>query len=577
MQGDEGEVGFALTALQRNDGNVQYGGAVKMLGTEKLEKVIRVAIYARVSTEEQAEHGYSIDAQLDNLRQYCKLYNKEVVGEYVDRGVSGKEMTKRHELQKLLRDAEGGMFDEVIVWKFNRMSRKTKDLLEIVERLDKNNVYFRSFSESFDTSTPMGKFALQMMGAVGELERNTIVDNVKMGMKQRARMGYHNGGACLGYKTVEVPGGDRKNKKTTLVIVPEEAVIIRKIFELYAAGKGFRAIANQLNREGHRTKKGNTFGTDSIREIITNPVYNGIVRYNRFEGWSEKRRRGKNSNPIMTEGKHAAIISNDLWGKVQALFAQKSKACPRVYDSENLLTGIIRCPECGTPMVISRSHYRLKDGTMVAQRYYSCGSFKAKGSSVCHANSVRADYAEEYVLSRIKKVLKQPRMLVDIVSAVNRKRVGGASGLAQELIAIETNLEQLAYKRRKILDVYELDGMDRDTLSMRLEELAEESGRLHARKSEIEFEMGGDATQEVSLELVRELLERLDGAIEKSLPEQRKAMLHLAISEITLAEGRKIDKIVLTFDSKLQKLFMQEDPSANAADGSLCAPSMGAY
>ena len=123
--------------------------------------------------------------------------------------------------------------------------------------------------------------------------------------------------------------------------------------------------------------------------------------------------------------------------------------------------------------------------------------------------------------------------------------------------------------------MYELDGMDRDTLSMRLEELAEESGRLHARKSEIEFEMGGDATQEVSLELVRELLERLDGAIEKSLPEQRKAMLHLAISEITLAEGRKIDKIVLTFDSKLQKLFMQEDPSANAADGSLSRSGAG--
>jgi hypothetical protein len=76
--------------------------------------------------------------------------------------------------------------------------------------------------------------------------------------------------------------------------------------------------------------------------------------------------------------------------------------------------------------------------------------------------------------------------------------------------------------------------------------------------------MGGDATQEVSLELVRELLERLDGAFEKSPPEQRKAMLHLAISEITLTEGRKIDKIILTFDDKLQKYFIQEDPSANA-------------
>ena len=545
-----------------------------MLGTEQLEKVIRVAIYARVSTEEQAEHGYSIDAQLDNLRQYCKLYNKKVVGEYVDRGVSGKEMTKRHELQKLLRDAERGMVDEVIVWKFNRMSRKTKDLLEIVERLDKNNVYFRSFSESFDTSTPMGKFALQMMGAVGELERNTIIDNVKMGMKQRARMGYHNGGACLGYKTVEVPGGDRKNKKTMLAIVPEEAIIVRKIFESYASGKGFRAIANQLNREGHRTKKGNTFGTDSIREIITNPVYSGIIRYNRFEGWSEKRRRGKTSNPILTEGKHEAIVDKELWEKVQALFAQKSKACPRVYDSGNLLTGLIRCPECGTPMVISRSHYKLRDGTKSVQRYYSCGSFKAKGSSVCHANSVRADYAEEYVLSRIKKVLKHPRMLADIVSAVNKKRAGGASSLAQELMAIEANLEQLENRKRKILEVYEFDGMDRDTLAMRLEELAEKTSSLQTRKTEIECDIGGEAIQEVSLELVRELLEKLCVISEHSSPEQKKAMLHLAIKEITLVEGgekggklkknRKIGTISMSLGDELQ-MFLQKDSSTVAA------------
>jgi site-specific DNA recombinase len=407
-----------------------------------------------------------------------------------------------------------------------------------------------------------------MMGAVGELERNTIVDNVKLGLKQRARMGYHNGGACLGYKSVEVPGGERKNKKNSIVIVPEEAVVVRKIFELYASGKGLRAIANQLNREGHSTKRGNTFGTDSIREIITNPVYVGIVRYNRFEGWSEKRRRGKNSNPVLTKGKHEAIVSQELWDKVQTLFDQKSKACPRVYDSDNLLTGLIRCPECGAPMVISRSHYRLKDGTKVAKRYYACGTFKSKGSSVCHANSVRADYAEEYVLSRIKKILKHPRTLADIVAAVNRKRIGGVGGLAQELRVIETNLEQLVNKKRKILDVYELDGMDRETLSMRLEELAGETSRLHARKSEIEYEMGGDACQEVSLELVRELMEKLDGVIEKSPPEQRKSLLHLAVSEITLTEGKRIGKIVMTFDEKLHRYFLQEDPSANAADGS---------
>ena len=237
------------------------------------QPMLKVAVYARVSTEEQAEHGYSIEAQLDTLRQYCQLYHRRIVGEYVDRGVSGKEMTKRLELQRLLKDAEEGVFEEVIVWKFNRMSRKTKDLLEIVERLDRSNIYFRSFSENFDTATPMGRFALQMMGAVGELERNTIVENVKLGLKQRARQGFHNGGSCLGYQTVELPGGDRKHRKSSLEIVPEEAAVVRRIYSYYVTGRGFRSIANQLNKDGTRTKKGNTFSPDSIREIIINPVY----------------------------------------------------------------------------------------------------------------------------------------------------------------------------------------------------------------------------------------------------------------------------------------------------------------
>lgn len=122
---------------------------------------------------------------------------------------------------------------------------------------------FRSFSENFETETPMGRFALQMMGAVGELERNTIIDNVKLGMAQRSRQGRWNGGICLGYKS-EVVGNDSEGNETRLVIVPEEEAIIRKIFTMYSQGKGLRAIANYLNHEGYKTKRGNTFSTDSI-------------------------------------------------------------------------------------------------------------------------------------------------------------------------------------------------------------------------------------------------------------------------------------------------------------------------
>ncbi len=514
-----------------------------------------MAIYARVSTEEQAEHGYSIDAQLDTLREYSQQNGKVVVGEYVDRGVSGKEMTKRHELKRLLRDADNGVFDEVIVWKINRMSRKTKDLLEIVEGLNKNNIYFRSYSEKFETETPMGRFALQMMGAVGELERNTIVENVKLGMKQRARMGLHNGGSCLGYTTVELDGSDRRNKKTKLVIVPEEVIVVKKIFEMYAAGKGFRAIANELNRKGYKTKKDNTFASDSIRQILINPIYIGTIRYNRFEGWSEKRRRGKNSNPILVEGKHEAIIGKELWDRVQTLFQQKSKVSPRVYDSMNLLTGLIRCPQCNSPMVASRTVNYLKDGTKVVRRYYSCGQFRTKGSSVCKANSIQADYGEQYVLNRIREVLNQPAILKDIVVAINSKREEGVDPLQQELKLIESKLQQLVDKKKKIMDIYEMDAMDKDALITRMDELTAEEDALHARNSEIMYELGGNMTTKISQETVHDLLMNLDELLDTASFEQKKSLLHMVIEKITLKEGRQIDKIILNFNERCPAVY----------------------
>jgi site-specific DNA recombinase len=190
----------------------------------------RAALYARVSTAEQAEFGFSIEAQLDTLRNYCIKENMVIFKEYVDRGVSGKSVTNRYELQSLLKDAKEHLFDEVIVWKINRMARKTIDLLQIVEILDKNNVAFRSFSENFETATPTGKFNLQIMGAVSELEINTIVENVRMGLKQRAKTGKHNSKAPIGYRINISASGGLRNRETVIEVVPEEASIVEKIF-----------------------------------------------------------------------------------------------------------------------------------------------------------------------------------------------------------------------------------------------------------------------------------------------------------------------------------------------------------
>ncbi|THF74127.1 recombinase family protein [Cohnella fermenti] len=522
----------------------------------------KVAIYVRVSTEEQALHGYSIDAQLETLRNYCKLYNKEVAYEYVDRGVSGKSIKGRYELQRLLSDAKEKKFTEVIVWKFNRMARKTIDLLHIVELLEKCNIVFRSFSENFDTSTPMGKFALQMMGAVGELERNTIVDNVRMGHKQRARTGKHNGKVPLGYKVVSREDGIR-DRDSKVVVVEEEASIVRYVFEQYALGHGLKAIANALNHKGHRTKERKSFSTTAVRDLLDNPMFIGRIRYNQYENWAEKRRRGKSSEMILVDGHHPAIVSEPLWDKVQLLRRQKCVLPKKRFEGEYLLTGLIRCPECGAAMTASRTvNRRKKDNAKIVRMYYSCGRFRSQGSAVCHANSVRKDEAEKSVTERIRQAVTQPDILKKVVQSVNERRSGRIKPLCDELAAVQARIDKLEEKKRKYLGLYEMDEIDRDLFAGRLNDLNRELDVELTRRSKLQLELQDDHAEPVSYELVRSLVGRLDTLLRRSPFPQRKTLLHLIVKRITLDDRKRVGSVELAFNEETEKHFLSVAASA---------------
>jgi site-specific DNA recombinase len=336
-------------------------------------------------------------------------------------GISGKTIQKRPAIKSLLRDIEEGKIQEVLVWKLDRISRKISDLLIIVDHLNKHDVKFRSFSEkNFDTETASGKLSIQMLGVIAEFQRNTIVENVKMGMKQRARNGKWNGGTVLGYDVVEVL--TTRGKESALQINHIEAELVRKIFRMYAAGQGLKSTANQLNKEGFKTKPGNYFNSVSVKTIINNPIYIGKIRYNVRENWNEKRRKGTNKDPILVDGEHAPILTEEIWEAVQMLYKKKAVSAPRKFDGIYLLTGLMRCPQCGASLIAHRINGTLKDGSKVVRRYYVCSNFRNKGSRVCNSNSVRADIAENFVVERIGEVACQPKVLEDIVKKINQAR-----------------------------------------------------------------------------------------------------------------------------------------------------------
>ena len=513
----------------------------------------RVAIYTRVSTTEQALDGYSIEAQETLGKQFCEFNGHIVYKVYSDKGISGKSIEARSAMKEMLKDAKDKKFDMVITWKINRIARNTLELLQIVDLLEKNNIVFKSYTENFETETPSGKFALQMLGAVGELERGQIAQNVKLGCMSRAKEGRWNGNVVLGYDLKErTDSTNKKRKDTTLVINEMEAEIIKTIFTLYSQGKGYKAITNYLNKFGYKTKKGNSFSIVAVKNILMNPVYVGKIRYNRLQNWSEKRRRNVNPNPILVDGIHEPIIEQELWDKVQSMLEESKGRPSRIYDGEYPLTGILKCPVCGAGMVIMRTSAKRKDGTKRRNVYYCCGAWKNKGSSVCHSNAIRVDKANEYVFGKLSELLNNDKLVKDIVKNINSTRKATVDPSKNELEKATKELDKIETKKKKLFEAFEEEIITKEDFKGRVAELKERETLLQEDINNLKMNVMDDDKQQVSYELVRETLSQFGAMISNcESMEQKKKLLHMLISKITINELRKVDSIQININDNL--------------------------
>ncbi|MGM2834362.1 recombinase family protein, partial [Bacillus cereus group sp. Bce025] len=224
---------------------------------------------------------------------------------------------------------------------------------------------------------------------------------------------------------VSVPSDNRKRKRSKLIINEEEAFIVRKVFGLYVQGNGYKSIANRLNKGGYKTKKNKAFSINGIKTILCNPLYAGFIRYNVRRDWSEKRRNNINPNPVIVKGQHEPIISDDIWEQTKSIMKSRTGKPNRIHSGEFPLTGILRCPVCGSGMVLGRTTNRNKDGSKRVLEYYVCGAWKNKGTAVCNSNGVRTQYADEYVLQKIADLASNEVLVKQIVDRINQKNEDG--------------------------------------------------------------------------------------------------------------------------------------------------------
>ena len=229
-------------------------------------------LYMRVSTEDQARDGFSIHAQKDKLTKYALANDWNIVDYYIDDGISGKNLTERGEVTRLIEDVKSKKINNVLVYKLDRLTRSVKDLIYLIELFDRYNCTFNSQTEKIDTSNAVGRMFVKIIGIFAEFERENLAERVTLGYEQKTKEGnYTNCNGVFGYDYIKGDG--------ILKVNIEEANYVKNIFEWYLNGDSMIEISRKLKYLNVPTKRGGKWSQSTISSILTNPLYIGNVRY----------------------------------------------------------------------------------------------------------------------------------------------------------------------------------------------------------------------------------------------------------------------------------------------------------
>ncbi len=307
---------------------------------------MNTGIYVRVSTDEQALNGFSIRAQIDKLKMFCQIKEWKIYDVYSDEGISGKTICERPQLLRLINDIKSNKVQNVLVYKIDRLTRSTKDLIEMIDLFNKYDCSFNSLTENIDTKSSTGRMFIKIIGIFAEFERENIVERVRLGLERKVREGYTIACNNISY------GYQKKIGEKVQSINQFEAYIVKKIFRLFLYGYNYSYISSYFNKYLRtNTKK---FSSKTIKLILTNPNYVGFVRYG----------VGKN-NYFVTKGKHLPIIDKDSFDSVQNIINKKNIMDDRIY-----------C-RCGRKISIKRYWYFLKKNKKIKKGFkYYCSNCK---------------------------------------------------------------------------------------------------------------------------------------------------------------------------------------------------------
>lgn len=474
-----------------------------------MNEINKVALYVRVSTTSQMEEGYSIEEQKAKLESYCDIKDWHVYKVYTDGGFSGST-TERPALEQLIKDAQNKLFDTVLVYKLDRLSRSQKDTLYLIEDIFlKNKIEFVSLLENFDTSTPFGRAVIGLLSVFAQLEREQIKERMQLGKLGRAKSGKSMMWAKTSY------GYDYNKDTGTMTVNEYEALAVKEIYSSYLAGMSITKLRDKINDE---YPKQPAWSYRTIRGILANPVYCGL---NQYKGQT-------------FQGTHKAIISLDDFEQTQRELAKRQQTAkelsnPRPFQAKYMLSGLTQCGYCHAPLKVILGQKR-KDGTRF-KRYecYQRHPRKTKGVTVyndnkkCDSGYYDMELLEHYVLTRISQLQNDPEKIQELFSddtspAVDRQ-------------AIQKQIDSLTLKLSKLNDLYLDDRITLDELRTKSADFIKQRNALEeeikkasndkqaGQRQKIEKLLDASSVLDMSYDnqkvIVRELIEKVQVTSDK--------------------------------------------------------------
>ena len=525
-----------------------------------------IAIYSRKS--KFTGKGESIGNQIELCKEYIRAhYGDNALDHlvvYEDEGFSGGNLN-RPDFKKMMAAAKERKFKAIIVYRLDRISRNISDFSSLIEELARLDIAFVSIKEQFDTGSPMGRAMMYIASVFSQLERETIAERIRDNMHELAKTGRWLGGTTPtgfeseGEEKVTVDG--KKKKTFKLKLVPQEAEIVRLIYDLFSETNSLTMTEAELMKRRIVTRNGNYFTRFSIKAILQNPVYmvadqeaydyltekeadlfsdraefdgkHGIMAYNRTD-----QEKGKTTqyNPvnewIVAVGKHPGLIPGKTWVRVQeALEQNKSKAFRRPKSNEALLTGLLYC-RCGNRMYPKLSKRRTADGDVIFT--YVCKLKERSQRSLCNNRNANGNTMDLAVVEQVKRLNDHNAEFIDQMEKSRKFYTGNRVQYEEQLAALQKNKAEVEKKIEGLVDsLIDLgDSTAKVRVAKRIEALTAESDALEVRIQELIALTSQHAMSDMEFDVLRQLLSVFQENIDDMPLEQKRAAIRTVVRKV---------------------------------------------